>query len=141
MPQPVRKATPPCILEREAVAHHHRGNLKQGLSTPAASATSTNCPSDCSETAGQRSMRTGKTREQQHPLRQQRRQRAAELVRIRLTHKQIAERLGVAASTVAELLAEGSEAGIEAALHRRRNLANRLEACNRAPSQVDVPLQ
>jgi len=41
-------------------------------------------------------------------LRQQRRQRAAELVRIGLTHKQIAERLGIAVSTVAELLAEGS---------------------------------
>ncbi len=54
-------------------------------------------------------MRIGKTREQQQRLRQQRRQRAAELVRIGLTHKQIAERLGVAASTVAELLAEGSD--------------------------------
>jgi len=53
-------------------------------------------------------MRIGKTREQQRRLRQQRRQRAAELVRIGLTHKQIAERLGVAASTVAEMLAEGS---------------------------------
>jgi len=53
-------------------------------------------------------MRIGKTREQQRRLRQQRRQRAAELVRIGLTHKQIAERLGIAASTVAELLAEGS---------------------------------
>ena len=42
-------------------------------------------------------MRIGKTREQQRRLRQPRRQRAAELVRIGLTHKQIAERLGVAA--------------------------------------------
>src|SRR4051794_12190282 len=56
-------------------------------------------------------MRIGKMREQQQRLRQQRRQRAAELVRIGLTHKQIAERLGSAASTVAELLAEGSNSG------------------------------
>jgi DNA-binding NarL/FixJ family response regulator len=52
-------------------------------------------------------MRIGKTREQQQRLRQQRRERAAELARIGLTHKQIAERLGVVGSTVAELLAEG----------------------------------
>ena len=51
-------------------------------------------------------MRIGKTREQQQRLRQQRRERAAELARIGLTHKQIAERLGVVGSTVAELLAE-----------------------------------
>jgi len=54
-------------------------------------------------------MRIGKTREQQQRLRQQRRERAAELARIGLTHKQIAERLGVAGSTVAELLAEGAD--------------------------------
>ena len=54
-------------------------------------------------------MRIGKTREQQQRLRQQRRERAAELARIGLTHKQIAERLGVAGSTVAELLAEGRQ--------------------------------
>jgi len=55
-------------------------------------------------------MRIGKTREQQQRLRQQRRERAAELARIGLTHQQIAERLGVAGSTVAELLAEGADA-------------------------------
>ena len=49
-------------------------------------------------------MRIGKTREQQQRLRQQRRERAAELATIGLTHKQIAERLGVAGSTA--LLAE-----------------------------------
>jgi DNA-binding NarL/FixJ family response regulator len=54
-------------------------------------------------------MRIGKTREQQQRLRQQRRERAAELVRIGLTHKQIAERLGVAGSTVAALLAESAD--------------------------------
>jgi len=56
-------------------------------------------------------MRIGKTREQQQHLRQQRRERAAELAKIGLTHKQIAERLGVAGSTVAALLAEGTESG------------------------------
>lgn len=54
-------------------------------------------------------MRIGKTREQQQRLRQQRRERAAELATIGLTHKQIAERLGVAGSTVAALLAEGRQ--------------------------------
>jgi DNA-binding NarL/FixJ family response regulator len=54
-------------------------------------------------------MRIGKTREQQQRLRQQRRERAAELVRIGLTHKQIAEQLGVAGSTVAASLAEGRQ--------------------------------
>ena len=54
-------------------------------------------------------MRIGKTREQQQRLRQQRRERAAELARIGLTHQQIAERLGVAGSTVAALLAEGRQ--------------------------------
>jgi DNA-binding NarL/FixJ family response regulator len=54
-------------------------------------------------------MRIGKTREQQQRLRQRRRERAAELARIGLTHKQIAERLGVAGSTVAELMAEGGD--------------------------------
>jgi DNA-binding NarL/FixJ family response regulator len=52
----------------------------------------------------------GKTREQQQRLRQQRRERAAQLVRIGLTHKQIAEQLGIAGSTVAALLAEATEA-------------------------------
>ena len=54
-------------------------------------------------------MRIGKTREQQQRLRQQRRERAAELATIGLTHKQIAERLGVAGSTVAALLAESAD--------------------------------
>jgi len=51
----------------------------------------------------------GKTREQQQRPRQQRRERAAELAIIGLTHKQIAERLRVARSTVAALLAEGRQ--------------------------------
>jgi DNA-binding transcriptional regulator LsrR (DeoR family) len=54
-------------------------------------------------------MRIGKTREQQQRLRQHRRERAAQLATIGLTHKQIAERLGVAGSTVAELLAEAAD--------------------------------
>ena len=54
-------------------------------------------------------MRIGKTREQQQRLRQQRRERAAEFAIIGLTHKQIAERLRVAGSTVAALLAEGRQ--------------------------------
>jgi len=56
-------------------------------------------------------MRIGRTREQQQRLRQQRRERAAQLVKIGLTHKQIAERLGVAGSTVAAMLAEGTVSG------------------------------
>jgi len=57
-------------------------------------------------------MRIGRTRQQQQQhLRQQRRERAAQLVKIGLTHKQIAERLGVAGSTVAAMLAEGTESG------------------------------
>jgi IS30 family transposase len=56
-------------------------------------------------------MRIGRTREQQQHLRQQRRERAAQLVKIGLTHKQIAERLGVAGSTVAPMLAEGTVSG------------------------------
>ena len=54
-------------------------------------------------------MRIGKTREQQQRLRQQRRERAAQLAIIGLTQKQIAERLRVARSTVAALLAEGRQ--------------------------------
>ena len=54
-------------------------------------------------------MRIGRTREQQQRLRQQRRERAAELARIGLTHKQIGERLGVAGATVAELLFEATQ--------------------------------
>jgi len=56
-------------------------------------------------------MRIRRTREQQQRLRQQRRERAAQLVKIGLTHKQIAERLGVAGSTVAAMLAEGTVSG------------------------------
>jgi hypothetical protein len=51
-------------------------------------------------------MRIGKTREQQQRLRQ----RTAELARIGLTHKQIAERLGVADSSVPQPLVEGKRA-------------------------------
>ena len=57
-------------------------------------------------------MRIGRTREQQQRLRQQRRERAAELATIGLTHKQIGERLGVAGATVAELLVEAAQSAM-----------------------------
>jgi len=50
--------------------------------------------------------RIGKTRGQQQRLRRERHPRATELARIALTHKQIAQRLGFAGSTVAALLAK-----------------------------------
>jgi len=64
-------------------------------------------------------MRIARTREQQQQTTQERRKRASQLARIGLTHKQIAERLGVAGSTVAHLLAECAE--YRSPAMRRRN--------------------
>ena len=64
-------------------------------------------------------MRIGTDRDQQQQLRKQRRERAAELAKMGLTQKQISERLGVAASTVAELLAESEATGLPLARRRK----------------------